>query len=354
MKLSFIILLAGLARAEVLTLVHPEEVMPEKNTVVWSPLFQATWDKLNAHLGGKPDKVDPPNKLMERLDSFVWKPDAVMPTDSWKTWSGPATSGFLDEVNAEAARMTGEPKGPFRLSHESPGNLAAFGLLDREVSFQKAFLRSRVEALDFRANGLKTPVHFFGCRDMMSGELRESVRVLAFRPVDRSFALQIACKGADDSLILYLPAKALDFSTACSWIRTWREQSKSVEPAFGEWNDALLHELDEVRVPYIDLNTKADLTSKLSSTRYFGKMPWEIMRAEQITRFQLHEKGARVRVEASIEAGPIAVEEKPRIIPRRFVFDRPFFVFLWRNGAEWPYFGAWIGDAGALKAFQQE
>lgn len=355
MKLPLLILLAGIARGEVTTLAHPAEAMPQKDTVVWSPLFQATWDKLNSELGGKPDKVEPPNELMAKLDSFQWKADAVMPAGSWKTWSGPATGEFLKRVNDEAAKLTGESNGPFKLSQESANNRAAFGLLDREVSFQKEFLRSRGEPLVFRANGEKTPVHFFGCRDVMSGELRESVKVLAFRPVDRSFALQVACKEADDSVILYLPAKAQDFTTACSWIRTWSTQAKTAKSNFGDWDDARLHELDEVRVPYVDLETVADLSSKLDSVRVYGSLPWRISRAEQLTRFQLHEKGARVRVEVSHEAVPFAeAEDGPRIIPRRFVFDRPFFVFLWRDGAEWSYFGAWIGDASALKAFPQE
>jgi len=353
MKLLIPILLAGFARAEMFTLAHPAEAMPEKDTVVWSPLFQATWDKLNTELGGKPDKVEPPNELMAKLDSFRWKADAVMSAGSWKAWSGPATGEFLKRVNQEAAKMTGESEGPFKLSDESSNNRAAFGLLDREVTFQKEFLRSRSEGLKFRANGEKTPVHFFGSRDVMSGELRDSVKVLAFRPVDRSFALQIDCKEADDSVILYLPAKAQDFATACSWIRTWSEQAKSVKSTFGEWNDARLHELDEVRVPYVDLDTKADLAPKLGSTRIHNNLPWKIIRAEQLTRFQLHEKGARVRVETSLEATPFADVEVPRIIPRRFVFDRPFFVFVWRDGAEWPYFGAWIGDTTALRAFPQ-
>ena len=254
-------------------------------------------------------------------------------------------------MNDEAAKLTGEPDGPFRLLQESPNNRAAFGLLDREVSFQKEFLRSRREPLTFRSNDNPTPVHFFGSRDVMSGELRDSVKVLSFRPVDRSFALQIDCKEADDSVILYLPAKTQDFATACSWIRTWSEQAKTVKSTFGEWNDARLHELDEVRIPYVDLDTVADLAPKLSSTRIHDNLPWKIIRAEQLTRFQLREKGARVRVETSLEATPFADAGVRRIIPRRFVYDRPFFVFLWRDGAEWPYFGAWIGDVSALRVF---
>jgi hypothetical protein len=337
------------AIADVVTLAHPSEALPHEKTVVWSPLFQATWDKLNTELGGKAEKVVPPNELTAKLDSFQWEANKIMPAGSWKTWSGPSTPDFLKRVNEEAAKMTGEAKGPFRLSEENESNRAVFGLLDRVVSFRKAFLRSRGEPMAFRVGDKESPVSFFGCRSDMSGGLRESVRVLAFRPVDRSHAIQILCKEADDSVVLYRPAKSMDFATACSWIRTWRALATTNKAEFGAWNDPLLHETDEVRIPCVDLEYTADLTSKLKGVRIHKGKPWSIERAEQKTRFQLHKKGARVRVEVSIE--PFADSQGPRIIPRKFIYDRPFFVFLWRDGAEWPYFGAWIGDVTALKAF---
>lgn len=351
MKTTGLILMAlcVAARADVVTLAHPSEALPHEKTVVWSPLFQATWDKLNSELGGKAEKVEPPNELMSKLDSFKWEADKIMPAGSWKTWSGPSTPDFLKRVNEEAAKMTGEAQGPFRLSEENQSNRAVFGLLDRVVSFQKAFLRSRSESMAFRAGGKESPVSFFGSRGDMSGELRESVRILAFRPVDRSHTIQILCKEADDSVVLYRPAKPMDFTTACSWIRTWRAQATTNKAEFGAWNDPLLHETDEVRIPYVDLESTAELKSKLKGVRIHKGRPWSIERAEQHTRFQLHEKGARVRVEVSIE--PFADSQGPRIIPRKFIYDRPFFVFLWRDSAEWPYFGAWIGDSSAMKAF---
>ena len=340
------------ATAEVVTLAHPSEALPAKETAVWSPLFQATWDQLNRELGGKPDKIESPNTLLNRLDSFEWKADTVMPAGSWKTWSGPATADFLKRANTEAAAMLHQDNGPFKLSEENPNNFAAFGLLDHEVTFEKEFLRARNEPLIFRAVEKETPVHFFGCRGDMSGELRYDVRVLAFRPIDRSHAIQISCKGADDSVILFLPPKALDFATACAWLRKWRAEANPAKSVFGAWNDALLHETDEVRIPYVNLDSKADLTSRLQGARFFGGKPWRIARAEQVTRFELHEKGARVHVEVSLEAFAFSSTERIRIIPRKFIYDRPFFVFLWRDKAEWPYFGAWIGDASTLKAFQ--
>jgi hypothetical protein len=115
----------------------------------------------------------------------------------------------------------------------------------------------------------------------------------------------------------------------------------------GTWNDCVFHTGDEIQIPYVTLESTTDLTSHFGGVRYHGKkgkqeLPWSITQAEQLTRFQLHEKGARVRVEVPGEA---AFAGPPPTVPRRFLYDRPFFVCLWREQAEWPYFGAWIGDA---------
>lgn len=348
-SLPLALFFAAHASAGVITLPDPSAPMPEGETVVWSPLFQATWDAMNAHLGGKPEKIDPPNELMSRLDAFDWKADAVMPEGAWKTWAGKATPDFLKHVNAEAAQMTGEAEGPFRLIGDEIPGLACFGLLDRKVEFAKPFYRSKAVPMEF--GGGKSPVRFFGATGDEAEDYRSVVKVLAYRPVDGSHALEIGCKGGDDRVILYRPAKGQDFATACRWVRTWRKAFDPKDALPGVWDDRQLHDGDEVRVPYVSLDAAADFSGLLKGGRFHGIVgdPWTIRRAEQKTKFELHEKGASVRAEASMEVDPFY--DDPRNYPRRFIYDRPFFVFLWREKAEWPYLGVWVGDDSALRKF---
>ena len=44
--------------------------------------------------------------------------------------------------------------------------------------------------------------------------------------------------------------------------------------------------------------------------------------------------------------------DPPPMVPRDFHYNRPFFVFLWREGAEWPYVGAWVGDDAGMESWQ--
>ena len=217
------------------------------------------------------------------------------------------------------------------------------------MEFTDPFYRSAKVPLEFGKG--KSPVRFFGATGEEADRYGESVSVLAYRPVDGSYALEISCKGMDDKVILYCPSKAQDFATACRWIKEWRMNFDKSDALPGNWDDRHLHEGDEVRVPYVTLDATADFADLLQGGRYHGNAddPWKIRIAEQKAKFKLHEQGASVRAEASIEADPFFTE--PETYPRRFIYDRPFFVFLWREKAEWPYLGVWVGDVSALRKF---
>ncbi|MDP4625668.1 MAG: hypothetical protein NWT08_11085 [Akkermansiaceae bacterium] len=345
-----ILCLLGVAHAEVFTAVEPFEKIPADKTVVWSPLFQATWDAMNEEVGGKLIKVEPKNELMARLDEFVWDARKTMPEGAWKVWSGRQTNAFVSGVNKQAAVMTGEESELFSILEERPESIACFGLLDREVEFNTPFFKSRKEPLQFGKGEAK--VNYFGVKGELSETYGQDVKVLAFRPVDGSHALEVSCKEGDDKVIFYMPPEPQDFATACKWLRKWREDYSTSAASPDTWEDRNLHQGDTVKVPYVSLEAEGDLAGRLQGSRFYGISgdPWRISRAEQITKFELHEKGARVRLETTLSTEPFAMAP-PKPVPRNFIYDKPFFVFLWREGAEWPYLGVWVGDDSALVDF---
>lgn len=55
-------------------------------------------------------------------------------------------------------------------------------------------------------------------------------------------------------------------------------------------------------------------------------------KAEQRLKFELTEKGAKLRAEVEMLAAPFGEPPPPPpTVPRFFHYDRPFFVFLWRD-----------------------
>ncbi|MDX1681407.1 MAG: hypothetical protein R3242_11835, partial [Akkermansiaceae bacterium] len=89
MKRVAIILLclAGPIRADITAVPDPRSKFDLDLTVVWSPLFKATWDANNRYHGGKPEQPTPDNELMKRLDESALNPDSVFPKGCWKTWA---------------------------------------------------------------------------------------------------------------------------------------------------------------------------------------------------------------------------------------------------------------------------
>lgn len=226
-------------------------------------------------------------------------------------------------------------------------------MLQRDVEFATPFYRSGNFPMRFGKE--RHPVHFFGSLGEPSGGDRGSVKVLAYRPVDQSIALEIDCKGTDDKVILYRPAKHQDFSKACAWIRRWRADFHAEDSLSGSWEDRRLHADDEVRIPYVSFDVVSEMKDHFQGIRWYegSPVPWTISRAEQKTKFELHEKGARVRMETSIQLDAFGGKDEFPNVPRKFLFDRPFYIFLWRDKAEWPYLAVWVGDVSVLQAMEE-
>ena len=104
------------------------------------------------------------------------------------------------------------------------------------------------------------------------------------------------------------------------------------------------------------LDSDTDFSSQLRGNFYYAgeSLPWRIVSAFQITKFELFEGGAKVRVDTGISDGPFGDPPKPTpVTPRNFICDQAFYLFLWKNEAELPYLAVWIDSVDSLKFFQK-
>ncbi|WP_035604333.1 hypothetical protein [Haloferula sp. BvORR071] len=342
---------------EIESVAHPAEDFPADRTVVWSPIFQAAWDRMNEELGGPPFKIEPPNALMAKLDSFAWQAGLSLPEGGWKLWSGPNTQEFVDAANREAAQMTGEENGPFDSSMVVPpgfASLAVLALLNRNPAFEVEFHPDPISLRFHSSSGESKTVQCFGIGEARLFDYFESVRIIHYRR--ESKAIRIAVRkqeGEDDrrgeSVVLYLPSQRENFDVA--WSRVKGFLCEGLHGEEGSEADPHLHEGDRLCIPYLGLEASADFKSQLQGLRYHSGSvdPWVIAKAKMRTKFEMNEKGVELRVVVEIITVLAGVPDFVPTVPRDLRFDRPFFVFLFRDGAEWPYFGAWFGDHTALR-----
>jgi hypothetical protein len=321
-------------------------------TQVWSPLFQAAWDRLNGMQKGPLEEVSPPNPLITQLSGFKWNEKAVMPQDGYGVYAGPAISGFAEET-AESIKQKFGVGIDLNDIPIVPQGIASYGILLRDLQFKKKFLRSRNTAMNFRsASGKSYQVAFFGTAGKYSRDYGNYVKVLAYQPDGSSFVLSIETDRDDEALVIYRPGQVSSFQGAIEQVKAAIKSPLAGQ--YGSLGDGGLHGEDRLAIPYLDLDVSTDFTQQLSGSLHYGgdSRPWRIARAIQLTRFNLSEEGAQVRVDAGASADPFG--ELPKLVPRRFICDRSFFVFMWKTGAEWPYFAAWIDGGDWLTPFTKE
>ena len=108
---------------------------PQGKTLVWSPLFQVSWDKLNTLHAGKPEKVEPPNPMITTLNQFQWNMDEVMPKDGYAVFAGPSSPQFAKATADQIKQQFGIHMTPSRLPTNPRGH-AIYGILLRNLNFQ--------------------------------------------------------------------------------------------------------------------------------------------------------------------------------------------------------------------------
>ena len=323
-------------------------------TLVWSPLFQASWEKMQSLHAGKMEKVVPANPVIDALEKFQWKEQDVMPKDGYAVFAGPASAEFAKTTAEKIKKQFGVDITPSRLP-ESRGH-ALYGILLRELNFRKSFFRARKKPLEFKDGLGKThKVQFFGTIGKQSDFFGNNVQVLDYNDRGKSFILSIATDQQGEKLIIYKPGRALSLQTAIDHLNKPAIKAP-LGGTYGSLSDGSLHKNDTVKIPYLALKADTDLTSNVEGSRYYANdpLPWKTAVAYQITHFELFEKGARIRVETGMDDGPFGEIPTPRritYVPRRFICDEAFFIFAWRDKASHPYFGAWIDGKEALKLF---
>ena len=330
--------------------------VPAKNvTQVWSPLFQATWEQLMALHAGKLVNVEPPNERIKGLQEFSWERGKVMPENAYAVFAGPATKEFAFDTADAIKKKFGVVIDPSAMQGRPNGH-AVFGILLRELRFARGFYRSRKNPLPFESgDGKKHDVAFFGTAGSYSGQFEDHVKVLAYKDHGASFVLSIETQHEGEDVVIYRPPQSVGFRAAIESVNAARLVPLSGQ--YGSIDNGSLHRKDTVAIPYLTIDARTEFASELSGALHFEgeKAPWLISRAYQMTQFELLEDGARVRIEAGADADPFGpVEPAPKpppIIPRKFICDRPFFVFLWKTEAAWPYLAVWVDGRDCLTPF---
>lgn len=308
--------------------------IPEGTNLLYCSTIQLAWNELcddfvsgQLLLEGEPSEE---KMLNERLTG---KND--ISEDSYLVMVGTEKDGITEKIKeAMKKKFNRAPSIPINL--QSPMDVLAYAYLSKDLKFEDKF-ENIPEPVLFNT---RTPVKAFGIIDY-DKNLADQVTIYDYNNQD-DFVLGLKSSSPDDEIILakIIPKKTLletiDF--VFSRIQTGNSPSdiKAGETLkIPKLNFDIIHQ-------YAELQNRNFLNKGFED--YF------IRGVVQSIRFRLDEKGALLRSEAALQIG--GGMPRDYSIPRKFIFDKPFFLCLKEKEAKYPYFAIWIANAELLLKFK--
>ena len=319
---------------------HLETPLPSGSSVLWCGTFQLAWNEACSLIGENLRFLDEPGMVgILNKQSFTKQDiDAA---------SYVAVAGFVkDDVHGKIVRQLEETfRGQATPRYvPSPGltprpqDIVAYCYLFKNLEFETPF--ERIEK-PLRFGTEEVPCFGIGEEHKAKHhEMFSQLLILDYQGED-DFVIELETKGKGDRVIL---AKTAPEETLEATVRAVQQRAANPEPTPPQEGDVL-------KVPKFnfDLTRRyAELEGRKLQVQNPSVAPdLLVLSALQNVRFQLDEKGVRLRSESPIaigcSAGPPPPEQR-----HIMVFDKPFLMMLQRREADLPYFALWVGSPELL------
>lgn len=321
----------------------------------WCATFQMAWDELKADIN-EPVQVLGAEEIANRLNQATFRRTDIEKKHYYATF-GSVQDGILAQIQ-ETLRARFNTRS--ELPNEYLLNLArydqvlvAYSYLNVDVPFKHHFFKSE-RPLTFRSfRAKKRDVSCFGPSPPPGHDgkpdLYEQIEVLyydeAARETDSEFAVDL-CKHTSPYQVVLARTKFKPcFEDMLARTKDKMEEFQNrTDYAF----DRQFKSHDRLSVPDIAFKLTRHFTElegkTLLNEKYKG---WALEEAVQMIDFTLSRTGVALRSEARIASARSRPPE-----PRRFIFDRPFLIFIQKRAPNsQPFYAKWISDASLMKAF---
>jgi hypothetical protein len=317
---------------------HLETPLEEGQTALWCGTFQLVWNEVCTLVGEDIHfEQDPPMVAVMNRKAFT---SAQIDDASYVALAGFVGDGILAKIPKALQDKFHGQASPHYLPDASltprPQDIVGYAYLFKHLEFQTPFERLE-EPLRF----LDTPVSAFGIGPYKPGHtaMYPQVSILSYEGPD-DFVIELRSKSKGDQLILakVRPEKTLGGTVAGALRRvagaTPTEARLGDVLAVPRFNFDLTRNYDEI------------LGQGLVVTNPKVAKDLLVMAALQNIRFQMDEKGVRLRSESHMSFG-CGAKREPKTV-HRMIFDKPFLVLLKRTDASVPYFALWVGSPELL------
>lgn len=320
---------------------------PGRNAI-WCASFTAAWKTLETSVVQEPIALDGSPEIVAALNAAP-DPRAFVPAENLYTAAGWNDKGIVAQIIGDLAEQF-----PGKVPPEFPDiesdSFVAYAYLEAGIQFSIPYFQNDEPLMFTDSAGRGTAINSFGIRrkdDYAYYELRRQPKILFASRDDRYHLIEcivdldqtttgdqivLARIGVEDTLELTLQKVEEKIAEA-------REQQVEKQ---NQWHDDINAFIpnDVLLVPDMvwDISHHfAELEGQTFSNAALKSQRIDV--AQQDIRFSLSRSGAELRSEAKVYYLPI---------PTRYVFDRPFLLYMKKRGETSPYFVMWVDNAELL------
>lgn len=300
---------------------------------VWCGTFNLIWNDLRDELAKQDIEFEEQTEVIDNLNKGTFS-TKELDEDSYYKVYGEASLELKEEIEKAIKEKFDEESDILNDFEwpEEPSDLEYFlyVMLKKEFKFPKVF--SKLEDGEF---GNFDNVKFFGIDNETDKSVRDQVEVLYYNSKD-DFAIKLFTKGNDEVII----------------------SKGNKKESFGEIYDDIINqsenyngnfdftEKDTLKIPNIEFDIKEEIKEVEHKPFLFSNdEEYEISKALQTIKFELDEKGGKIKSEAGMMVLKATVmEPNEKNEPREFLVDDTFVMFLKEENSDLPYFATKISN----------
>ncbi|MSR56930.1 MAG: DUF1559 domain-containing protein [Planctomycetaceae bacterium] len=325
---------------------HPSAALSAGRNTVYCATFAIAWGELRKLAGGDPVKLSSDPPLAEALNQFEFDP-GNLDEESYLARVGKVDGDLIEQIRQELSLRfpSATPRLPDR-AELGRNQFLIYSYLQKSLPFGEKF--NVLEApLEFRTTTGTVRVASFGVHEFddfgpRAAQLKSQMTILDYAH-DDDFIIEFHTRATNDRMIL---AKIEPRATLADTIDDAQRRIAKPDPSHTARE---LHSRETLAIPRLILGVDRDYSELTGHDFLNAQLSGNVVRdAAQVIQFRLDETGAELVSEVEIIGENGHTPSKPG--KRRFIFDRPFLIYLIQKDADQPYFAAWIENAELMEA----
>jgi hypothetical protein len=320
---------------------------PNNKNVIWCSSFQLAWNRMKDDVIGAPVEVVGAEELAARLNT-AGQSEADLESDSFYAAAGRVKDGIISKIHKEmTVKFPSHSVPDFSDIAGIPEGILAYSYLTANVPFKYPFRQFRKGLAFTDSQGVETEVGAFGVWGWNSlyNKMRQQVEILYLQEDREGINRDLRIK----EFAVDLSRHSEPYQVVAAVVEPKASLAQTLDYVSSRINDfrqeinyertSSLEDMDVLIVPEMFWEIEHDFNELLDKIVANANPAMPIITAKQRIKFKLDRCGAMLESEAIIAAAAI---------PRYFIFNRPFLIYIKKRECEQPFFVMWVDNAELL------